>query len=420
MDSGNNSGSLQSSSTGDEEYDSRAESNPGNFLNPNSNSTAHFLGSSDSHHHYQNQQQPTLLFDHLSTNNNYLKQALFTATTSTQPQPISNPNFFLNLDCSNNTTTAGTNVGSRSGQLRLSEPKNTTTSTHQLRNVLPVPSSSTHGLTGATQFPGPSSSGRSSKKRNRASRRAPTTVLTTDTSNFRATVQEFTGIPAPPFSSGGYPTSFSRCRLDLFGGAGILPDPFYPLRPSAQKPKTSSFLTSSNSPMLGNNAIMVDIANTTTNGNNNMPNSNNNFVSSSTTSTPSLVSNHTPISDHDHDHDNHHDYHLINPSFNVHGFGTKPQGNLAMMMSTNTLHEDLSAGQGYRAQDGTSSLSSALRRVDDHIWRDGTGCKLNYAAAAATSSEFNTAEKAGLEMNDIVSSRSAGEGPVDSWIFPSE
>ncbi|RYR65955.1 hypothetical protein Ahy_A03g011882 [Arachis hypogaea] len=37
------------------------------------------------------------------------------------------------------------------------------------------------------------------KKRSRASRRAPTTVLTTDTSNFRAMVQEFTGIPAPPF-----------------------------------------------------------------------------------------------------------------------------------------------------------------------------------------------------------------------------
>ncbi|CAL5085718.1 unnamed protein product [Urochloa decumbens] len=36
------------------------------------------------------------------------------------------------------------------------------------------------------------------RKRPRASRRPPTTVLTTDTSNFRAMVQEFTGIPAPP------------------------------------------------------------------------------------------------------------------------------------------------------------------------------------------------------------------------------
>ncbi|KAJ6801788.1 putative basic proline-rich protein-like [Iris pallida] len=43
--------------------------------------------------------------------------------------------------------------------------------------------------------------GRPSRKRSRASRRAPTTVLTTDTSNFRAMVQEFTGIPSPPFAS---------------------------------------------------------------------------------------------------------------------------------------------------------------------------------------------------------------------------
>lgn len=51
------------------------------------------------------------------------------------------------------------------------------------------------------------------KKRTRASRRAPTTVLTTDTTNFRAMVQEFTGIPSPPFTAGG--SSYSR-RFDLF------------------------------------------------------------------------------------------------------------------------------------------------------------------------------------------------------------
>ncbi|KAK3127750.1 hypothetical protein QOZ80_7AG0577940 [Eleusine coracana subsp. coracana] len=43
---------------------------------------------------------------------------------------------------------------------------------------------------------------RKPRKRARASRRAPTTVLTTDASNFRAMVQEFTGFPAapPPFA----------------------------------------------------------------------------------------------------------------------------------------------------------------------------------------------------------------------------
>ncbi|KAB2030555.1 hypothetical protein ES319_D05G240300v1 [Gossypium barbadense] len=56
------------------------------------------------------------------------------------------------------------------------------------------------------------------KKRTRASRTAPTTVLTTDTMNFRAIVQEFTGIPAPPFSG----SSYSR-RPDLFGSrSGML------------------------------------------------------------------------------------------------------------------------------------------------------------------------------------------------------
>ncbi|GLJ39866.1 hypothetical protein SUGI_0815270 [Cryptomeria japonica] len=43
---------------------------------------------------------------------------------------------------------------------------------------------------------------KASKKRSRASRRAPTTLLSTDTSNFRAMVQQFTGIPESPFALG--------------------------------------------------------------------------------------------------------------------------------------------------------------------------------------------------------------------------
>ncbi|RAL43970.1 hypothetical protein DM860_014107 [Cuscuta australis] len=73
---------------------------------------------------------------------------------------------------------------------------------------------------------------RNSKKRSRASRRAPTTVLTTDTSNFRAMVQEFTGIPAPPFSSSPFP----RTRFDLFGSSTAAPhQPPYLRRPFPQK-----------------------------------------------------------------------------------------------------------------------------------------------------------------------------------------
>ncbi|KAI3718001.1 hypothetical protein L1987_69978 [Smallanthus sonchifolius] len=69
------------------------------------------------------------------------------------------------------------------------------------------------------------------KKRTRASRRAPTTVLTTDTTNFRQMVQEFTGIPPAPFSGSSSSSAFSR-RIDLYAGGNT---PVHPLRPSAQK-----------------------------------------------------------------------------------------------------------------------------------------------------------------------------------------
>ncbi|KAM3221617.1 VQ motif-containing protein 22-like [Capsicum annuum] len=41
------------------------------------------------------------------------------------------------------------------------------------------------------------------RRRSRASRRTPTTVLNTDTANFRAMVQQFTGGPVAPFASQG-------------------------------------------------------------------------------------------------------------------------------------------------------------------------------------------------------------------------
>ncbi|CAO2188095.1 unnamed protein product [Urochloa humidicola] len=81
--------------------------------------------------------------------------------------------------------------------------------------------------------------GSTSRKRARASRRAPTTVLTTDTSNFRAMVQEFTGIPAPPFASAASSPA-ARSRLDslLFpsrSAAAAASLPQYLLRPFAHK-----------------------------------------------------------------------------------------------------------------------------------------------------------------------------------------
>ncbi|XP_039054488.1 VQ motif-containing protein 22-like [Hibiscus syriacus] len=45
--------------------------------------------------------------------------------------------------------------------------------------------------------------GKSARRRSRASRRTPTTLLNTDTTNFRAMVQQFTGGPSAPFAAGG-------------------------------------------------------------------------------------------------------------------------------------------------------------------------------------------------------------------------
>ncbi|XP_020100090.1 extensin-like [Ananas comosus] len=76
-----------------------------------------------------------------------------------------------------------------------------------------------------------------SRKRSRASRKPPTTVLTTDTSNFRAMVQEFTGFPTPPFASS---SPFVRPRLGLLHPTATVagPPPPYLLRPSPQKAQT--------------------------------------------------------------------------------------------------------------------------------------------------------------------------------------
>ncbi|KAH0455611.1 hypothetical protein IEQ34_015643 [Dendrobium chrysotoxum] len=41
------------------------------------------------------------------------------------------------------------------------------------------------------------------RKRSRASRRTPTTLLNTDASNFRTMVQQFTGVPSAPYIPGG-------------------------------------------------------------------------------------------------------------------------------------------------------------------------------------------------------------------------
>ncbi|KAL6629933.1 hypothetical protein ACP70R_029698 [Stipagrostis hirtigluma subsp. patula] len=60
--------------------------------------------------------------------------------------------------------------------------------------------------------------GKPARRRSRASRRAPVTLLNTDTTNFRAMVQQFTGIPSGPYgpAGGGPVISFGAGA----GGAG--------------------------------------------------------------------------------------------------------------------------------------------------------------------------------------------------------
>ncbi|XP_074558092.1 uncharacterized protein LOC141813989 [Curcuma longa] len=85
---------------------------------------------------------------------------------------------------------------------------------------------------------------RGAKKRTRASRRAPTTVINTEASNFRTMVQQFTGFPTPSFATAAAPFP-ARPRLDLFGAAaaGVVP-PFL-LRPSAHNMIPSPLSSSS-------------------------------------------------------------------------------------------------------------------------------------------------------------------------------
>ncbi|KAJ4975410.1 hypothetical protein NE237_000516 [Protea cynaroides] len=57
-----------------------------------------------------------------------------------------------------------------------------------------------------------------SRRRSRASRRAPTTLLNTDTTNFRAMVQQFTGVPSAPFTTGSQTDATSNFNFGLGSG----------------------------------------------------------------------------------------------------------------------------------------------------------------------------------------------------------
>ncbi|KAK7306008.1 hypothetical protein VNO77_43922 [Canavalia gladiata] len=301
MDSGN-SGSMQSSSTaGEEEYDSRAESTISAFLNNNNlppppppPPPTHVAPFTSHHHHHHHH-----MLDPLS---NYLDP---TQRSSSHPSPNldmvwsrvarsepNQPDLGAFIPCSSSSQNhqgaflltqlgegetrggVGADAGSGSGGGAF-------LTTHQHLSLPPETAVSRGGSVSATNEQANTNNNnnmvRNPKKRSRASRRAPTTVLTTDTNNFRAMVQEFTGIPAPPFTSS---SPFPRTRLDLFATSSSSSatirsasthldpptTPSYLLRPFAQKlqPPPSSFppiidtLASNNSTHNSSNSTSVN------------------------------------------------------------------------------------------------------------------------------------------------------------------
>ncbi|KAG2284561.1 hypothetical protein Bca52824_055781 [Brassica carinata] len=179
MDSGNSS-SMQSSSGGgggeQEEYDSRADQSISALFNNNNATTA------------GQTQLDSLIANYLNTC--WSTDNPLWSTTTTKPtdgsRPPPPPVFFTNPL-----------------QRDLRIVSNTDTSSP----ISSVPTDKKNGLAVTTRIP---------KKRSRVSRRAPTTVLTTDTSNFRAMVQEFTGNPSNPFTGLSSSSPFPRSRFDLF------------------------------------------------------------------------------------------------------------------------------------------------------------------------------------------------------------
>ncbi|XP_040376982.1 glycine-rich cell wall structural protein 1.8 [Oryza brachyantha] len=82
--------------------------------------------------------------------------------------------------------------------------------------------------------------GKPARRRSRASRRAPVTLLNTDTSNFRAMVQQFTGIPSGPYgpaAAGGAGPVISFAG----GGGGDYGGGVMPVRPSPTPASVMSF-----------------------------------------------------------------------------------------------------------------------------------------------------------------------------------
>ncbi|XP_027092923.1 uncharacterized protein [Coffea arabica] len=434
MDSGN-SGSMQSSSGGDEEYESRSES-ISSFLNP----SAHFGSISD---HPQasvpqllpHQPTSTLFNPHSQNSLDAFPQSLLannpsggnTNTTSTQYGSNHDLVWPRGLRSEANYANFGNVTASSSAQSVLAGGVQGLNS--QSPSMLPslgieaTKNDAKASLLQTADQQQPANVVKNPKKRTRASRRAPTTVLTTDTTNFRQMVQEFTGIPTAPFSAAASP--FSR-RLDLFStvatsnlrAAGHLADSLgslYPLRPSAQKMvQLSPFGTSSNT--------MIDalVSSTTTNAAGNIPNIPS--AGGGNSSNTVLPPDHLGLPKQPQNLLNMQNQMLsIQPLLlNKHQpsvtLATKNQGNTSHVPSFDELglghhpdhHQNVNANlSGWKDGGGTLNASQEnLGGSSQHISNYKFNC-------SASTSEFQ--HDKGLE-----NVTSAGEGTVGSWICPSD
>lgn len=453
MDSGN-SGSIQSSSGGDEEYDdSRGESISTFLNNSNNNSLAHF-GSIASHNNNSN---PPFLSHQQNPNNTFFDTAASLFPQSSNPQFNTNDLIWSSRalrsdhNFNNFTSSAPSSTAAASGQLFHHHNQNpfSGSGSGSLQAMQQVqPSIEATNVVRASSSAQPDVA-KNPKKRTRASRRAPTTVLTTDTTNFRQMVQEFTGIPTAPFTGSPYTR-----RLDLFSTAGSgmrtghldSLGPLYPLRPSAQKVQVSPFMSQlSSSPASSSSLLSSSMIDALMPGNNS--NNNNSIVGVGTTSTSTnfqLGSNHLGIQKQAQNLFNMQNQIL---SFNAGAsiFNTKSTGGGSSTINVPSLDElgisheqQVSANLISGFQGGNNSNNNSQARNDGNnlsrLWRNnnnhdggqenqrlrsfdgnnsnaGNYNKLN--SGNSSTSEFHPEINKGLE-----NVCSTGEGPVSSWTCP--
>ncbi|KAL6502594.1 hypothetical protein OROHE_024247 [Orobanche hederae] len=374
MDSGN-SGSPQSSDGGDESYDSRAAAGGDSI--------------------FINTHPPQPLFDPYA---NY-----------TQQFHHPNPNHFNNPNASW--------AGSTSVR---SDPS---LSHHDAINFsMPSPVGVDDNNPG--EGTSASAAARNPKKRSRASRRAPTTVLTTDTTNFRSMVQEFTGIPAPPFGDSSFPRSN---RLDnLFGSRSasfdVAPPPYLRRPFPQQTAPTPPFLVSSS---------------TSNNITTSLPTSNNLFSSLLQSNTSKFIFSDSSVTASRPGH-NQGPFEIpthIKTGPGLDGFGPGGHGNhVAATLNgiPGLVSSDQATARNDRRDNNTGNENAAKWRSDDnnrnnngvgtHSERDGYNnqaqMKPVHGGFDFTGSSSNFQGEKGPE--NIGRTRGGDQGMVESWINSSE